>query len=195
MFIKLVIFSILFVVTVFGKQLSVDIKEEKKLSEYGIEILDIASITYGYLENSKEKSTVILGKFVIPKSNKNLQIYDPWEEMYARDEHRKINKIIFDNKPIYAIIVVTHSRVNILAERSNGNELRSKYPFKIKIKYPEKLQEYYPRDKEMLGKYFILIPGDYGTYDGLYWNGQKYLFVWASTNEGEDQSKPLIIHR
>jgi len=180
---KLLVFLILMVIPVLGQSLKLDSKDEKILADLEIKVSDVASIVHGYVEDPKVNSTIILGKIVLPNANKQLHIYDPWDEAFARMDNRKITNIILNEKIKYTIIVITDNNVNVLVENKSKENLKLHYPFKIKIKHVDKKQTYYPKDKEMCTNLLIETPGNDGYLYYLYWNGKKYVYVWVATDE------------
>jgi hypothetical protein len=181
---KKIILSLLLIMSpMLAKTLTLSTKEEQIIKDIGVKVIEITSIAQGYVENSNFPSTILLGKIMISSDTNMKNIYDPWEESYARDDHRKLTKISVDVKPKYAIVIITNNDVNILIERKNGYELSAQYPFQIKLKSISTVKNKLP--KNINYKSIIAIPDGSGMDTYLLWNGKKYINIWNRDEDGD----------
>ncbi len=181
---KIVLIISLLFTPIIAKTIALESNDQQVVESFGIKIVEIASLTHGFIENSNEKSTVLLGKVVLSsKANMNF-IYDPWEESYAKDDHRKLTKIIIDDKPKYAIVIITNSKINVLVERKGGYELSASYPFKIKLKPKNVIHD--KQVKKFTYTSIIEVPDGSGMSTYLFWNGKKYNSYWERGSADDD---------
>lgn len=167
MFKSIVIIFFLAITQLMAKELVLNSDEQQALQNIGVNIVNIASINQGYVEDKNIKSTIVLAKIVLDSNFTKTNIYDPFTN----------SKIVYNGKSRNAILIITGNKAQAVVEHySNYQEtIGSVYPFKIQFFSAKKLSDFLP--KTIKTKEGIILPTGAGIDTYLFWNGKKFVLV------------------